>query len=105
MLVDFGALTLSELIDKASHAPARMLGLDQKGHLAPGADADIVVIDVERRCASHVLVAGLLVMTEGLVIGRGGTFLTTGTGVDAVRARQVPYQVLDLTRSLLYRPQ
>jgi hypothetical protein len=105
MLVDFGALTLSELIDKASHAPARMLGLDQKGHLAPGADADIVVIDVERRCASHVLVAGLLVMTDGQVIGRGGTFLTTSAGVDAVRARQVPYQVLDLTRSLLYRPQ
>jgi hypothetical protein len=36
-LVAFGALTLRELIHKASHAPAQMLGLDQKGHLAPGA--------------------------------------------------------------------
>ena len=70
MLVEFGALTLSELIYKASHAPAQMLGLARKGHLGVGADADIVVIDRERKCAAHLLVAGQLVMTEGLVIGR-----------------------------------
>jgi hypothetical protein len=103
-LADFGALTLSELIGKASHAPALMLGLEQKGHLAPGADADVVVIDLERKCASHLLVAGQLVMTDGLVIGRGGTFLTTEGGVDAVRAHHLPYQILDLSKSLLYWP-
>jgi hypothetical protein len=104
MLVDFGALTLSELIDKASHAPAQMLGLEQKGDLAPGADADIVVIDLDHRCASHLLVAGRLVMADGLVVGQGGTFLTTDAGVDAVKEHHLPHRILDLGKSLLYRP-
>lgn len=103
MLVQFGALTLSELIFKASYAPSRMLGLTNKGHLSVGADADIVVIDIDRQEARHVLVAGEIVMTEGLVNGRGGTFLTTKRGVDAVKAQGLTPQVLDLSQSLLYR--
>jgi hypothetical protein len=102
MLVEFGALTLPELIYKASYAPARMLGLARKGHLGVGADADIVVIDREQKCARHLLVAGQLVMTDGLVIGQGGAILTTPAGVAAAEARGLPYQVLDLSRSLLY---
>jgi adenine deaminase len=90
------------LIHKAALAPARMLGLDQKGHLGVGADADIVVIDRERKCARHLLVAGQLVMTDGLVIGRGGTALTTPAGIAAVAARGLPYQLIDLSHSLLY---
>ncbi|MGH2530976.1 MAG: amidohydrolase family protein [Thermomicrobiales bacterium] len=102
-LVQFGALTLSELIHKASYAPSRMLGLVEKGQLGEGADADIVVIDVERRRADHLLVAGDPVMTNGLVVGRGGAFLTTEAGVPAVAAHGLPYRLLDLSRSLLYR--
>lgn len=102
MLVEFGALTLSELIYKASHAPARMLGLARKGHLGVGADADIVIVDRERKSARHLLVAGQVVMTEGLVLGRGGTVLTTQAGVAAIEARGLPYQLIDLSRSLLY---
>lgn len=103
MLVEFGALTLSELIFKSSYAPARMLGLTSKGHLGEGADADIVVIDRERKEASHLFVAGELVMTNGLVIGRGGTILTTERGIEAVAAHDLPHRLLDLTQSLLYR--
>jgi hypothetical protein len=103
MLVDFGAFTLSDLIFKASYAPARMLGLTQKGRLNEGADADIVVIDLEKKEASHLLVAGELVMTDGLIVGRGGTFLTTEAGVDAVQSHGLPHQILDLSESLLYR--
>jgi hypothetical protein len=102
MLVEFGALTLTELIHKATYAPAQMLGLDRKGHLGVGADADIVVIDRERKCARHLLVAGQLVMADGLVIGRGGTALTTPAGIAAVAARSLPYQLIDLSHSLLY---
>ena len=103
MLVQFGALTLSELIFKASYAPSRMLGLTNKGHLGEGADADIVVIDTERQEARHVLVGGEVVMTDGLVIGRGGTFLTTPQGVGAVEAHGLTPHILDLSQSLLYR--
>lgn len=102
MLVEFGALTLSELIYKASHAPARMLGLSDKGHLGVGADADVVVIDTARKCAEHLLVAGQVVMTAGLVVGRGGTVLTTAAGVEAARSRGLPYRLVDLSASLLY---
>jgi predicted amidohydrolase len=103
VLVEFGALTLGELVHKASDAPARMLGLVNKGHLGMGADADVTIVDIDRKRADHVLVAGQPVMTDGLVIGRGGRFLTTEAGVAAVRARGVPHQLLDLSRSLLYQ--
>ncbi|MGH2558675.1 MAG: amidohydrolase family protein [Thermomicrobiales bacterium] len=101
-LVQFGALTLSELIHKASYAPSRMLGLVEKGRLGEGADADIVVIDFDRRRADHLLVAGEPVMTDGLVVGRGGTFLTTEAGATAAAKHGLPHRILDLSQSLLY---
>ncbi len=42
-----GRLTMSELVAVTSTAPARMFGLDRKGSIAPGYDADIVVFDPE----------------------------------------------------------
>jgi cytosine/adenosine deaminase-related metal-dependent hydrolase len=102
-LVQFGALTVSELFHKASYAPSRMLGLIDKGHLAEGADADVVVVDLDRRRADHLLVAGEPVMTDGLIVGSGGTFLTTEAGVAAVTAQGLSPRLLDLTQSLLYQ--
>jgi len=45
-LVETGRLTLSELIDRMSCKPARIMGLDG-GTLRPGSPADIVVLDPE----------------------------------------------------------
>ncbi len=45
-LVADGVLTLSELVEKMSTAPSRILGLN-RGTLAPGSVADITVIDPE----------------------------------------------------------
>ncbi len=47
-LVDSGRLSLSELIDRMSCAPARIMGLEG-GTLRPGSPADIVVIDPDER--------------------------------------------------------
>ena len=46
-LVETGVLTLSQLVEKMSYNPAKILHLDKKGSLAPGMDADVVVIDPE----------------------------------------------------------
>ena len=43
-LVETGILTLSQLVEKMSYNPAKILGLD-KGSLAEGKIADVVIID------------------------------------------------------------
>ncbi len=47
-LVEPGVLTMMELLTKMTVNPAKILGLS-KGRLAPGEDADIVLIDPKRR--------------------------------------------------------
>ncbi len=42
---DHGHLTMMEAIKKSTWLPAQQLGLPQKGYLATGADADLVVFD------------------------------------------------------------
>ena len=44
-LIEPGHLTWSKAIEKLSLNPARILGLDGKGSLAVGADADVTIID------------------------------------------------------------
>ena len=43
-----GRITVDRLVDLVSTAPARLFGLDRKGTLAPGADADIALLDLNR---------------------------------------------------------
>jgi len=45
-LVDEGVLTMSQLVEKMSLTPARILGLN--GTLKPGADADITILDTKK---------------------------------------------------------
>ncbi len=44
-----GRLTPSDFVRLVSTAPARLFGLAQKGRIAPGADADLVLWDPQRR--------------------------------------------------------
>ena len=44
-----GRITPSQLVDRTSTTIARRFGLDAKGAIAPGKDADIVVFDPARR--------------------------------------------------------
>jgi formylmethanofuran dehydrogenase subunit A len=63
--------TLNEIAIVTRAGPARLLGLQQKGHLGPGADADITVYskepDLVRMFSSprYVLKGGALVVEEG----------------------------------------
>jgi hypothetical protein len=101
-LVRFDALTLSELVYKCCWAPARMLGLPNKGHLAPGADADIVVADPNTHEAVLTVAGGHIIMSAGLVIGSGGTIITTPSGEKALRSQGVQTEVANLANSLFY---
>lgn len=42
-----GRISFSELVNITSTSPAQMFGLPQKGNIAPGCDADIVIFDPE----------------------------------------------------------
>ena len=63
--------TLNEIAIITRAGPARLLGLHHKGHLAPGADADVTVYsrdpDIARMFATprYVIKAGALVVEEG----------------------------------------
>lgn len=79
-LVRFGALSLEELVIKACVNPARMLGVTAKGHLGPGADADLIVVDPVTGHVEDMLVEGRRVIQAGEVVGHGGQLLTTEAG-------------------------
>lgn len=43
-----GRISLPELVETTSTGPARVFGLERKGRIVPGADADLVIFDPER---------------------------------------------------------
>jgi hypothetical protein len=103
LLVKFNALSLKEFVWKTSTVPARMLGLETKGHFTPGADADITVIDLTREEPILTIVSGEIVMQNGIVFGRGGTILTTEMGASRLKQDGVPHRVVQLASAEMYR--
>jgi|Deesub1362A_J573_1020465.scaffolds.fasta_scaffold00987_2 dihydroorotase len=49
-MVNRGRLSVSELVKLCCEAPAKLLGLENKGSILPGKDADLVVVDMRREC-------------------------------------------------------
>ncbi|MFG0319359.1 MAG: dihydroorotase family protein [Planctomycetota bacterium JB042] len=47
-LVKEGVLTLDTLVERACRAPARLYGIERKGEIAAGRDADLVLVDDSR---------------------------------------------------------
>ena len=110
-----GRMTMSELVHTTSTAPATMFGLDRKGRVAPGYDADIVVFDpsatLEISAANHHMAvdytpfeswtchgAPTMVYSRGeLVYGDGEVRSTPGRG-RFVRRSTGPFPAGDITR-------
>jgi formylmethanofuran dehydrogenase subunit A len=90
---------LPEVAAMTRLGPARLLGLDDRGHLAPGARADIAVYrdDLDRTAmfaaARLVLKDGAVVVEDGEVVARPeGRTLSLGLDADAgMRARTDAY--------------
>lgn len=92
-LVDFGAITVDEFVSKACLDPARMLGLEQKGHLGAGADADVAVVDRTSREPRWVIAHGNVIVDSGRVIGQSGRIATTQAGEEYLKDAGIDYLV------------
>ena len=102
-LVKLQALTLKEFVQKASYNPARILGLSQKGHFQPGADADISVLNLDKQEAVMSLVNGNVIMYNGYVCGKGSQVITTQAGAAFIRSKGLTPVIVDLAQSGFYQ--
>lgn len=89
-LVNFGAMTMNELAYKASLAPARLLGLNDRGYIAPGAVADLIVVDTSNSQVELSIAGGQIILRKGTVCGKGGSFLTSRDGQEFFSAKSIP---------------
>lgn len=73
-LVDAGILSLPEFVQKSSRNGAKILGLSNKGVIAPGFDGDIVIADPISRKAETVISGGKTVFCRGIFSEADNTF-------------------------------
>ncbi|MFB4161211.1 amidohydrolase family protein [Geomicrobium sp. JSM 1781026] len=102
-LVKLDYLSLEEMVEKISGNPAKMFGLNGKGHLGVGADADITVFDGETSAATLSLVGGKVNMKDGLTLQDGGTLLCTEEGVETAKRKNLPYTLANIANSTMYQ--
>ena len=86
-LIDLGALSWKDFVQKTSYNPSKMLGLANKGSLAEGKDADITVINPIRREAEMSFVGGAICLYKGAVFGKGGKIITTKDGEAYIKSK------------------
>jgi predicted amidohydrolase len=101
-LWQFGALTIEEFVNKASYVPALLYGMVSKGHLTPGADADVSILDHERHSAYATIVGGKVAMLDGVVLGCGATIVTTSRGEAGLKRRGFETRVVNIEESLFW---
>jgi N-acetylglucosamine-6-phosphate deacetylase len=56
-VIEFTGCSLAEALTMATATPTRVLGLDRKGRIAPGYDADLAILDESLR-VERTIVAG-----------------------------------------------
>ena len=102
-LVRFCALTISELVQKISLTPSRMLGLKNKGHLSIGADADITIFDPDDAKVEIVLIKGKVSMVSGIIFNNPGKLIVTQRGANKLKKQEIPLEVINLEESLYFK--
>lgn len=94
-LVKLDVLTLPEFVQKTSLNPARMLRLENKGHLSVGADADITIYDYATQKPWASFVDGQKVLWDGKILGKGSNVICTERGQKAIEKRGLKAIVVD----------
>jgi cytosine/adenosine deaminase-related metal-dependent hydrolase len=94
-LVKLQVLSVDEFAVKTSLNPAKILGLKNKGHLGPGSDADISVLDLATQKPVLSLAGGEVIMWHGFVCGRGTRVVTTPAGQDRIKEKGLLPIVVD----------
>jgi dihydroorotase-like cyclic amidohydrolase len=102
-LVKLQVLSMAEFVIKTSRNPAEILGLENKGHLSIGADADISVLDLTTQKPVMSLSNGTVIMREGQVCGQGCRMITTPAGEKHIRAKELQTCVVDPMKTAFYR--
>ena len=74
---------------KACLNEVRTFGLKSKGHLGPGADADVAIIDQAERKGTRAFADGQVVVRSGTVVGKGGRIATTLRGVPFLKGEGI----------------
>jgi hypothetical protein len=76
-LVEMGVLSLPEFVKKSAWTPAQTLGLQGKGSISVGSDADIAVVDRSTNSVASTVASGEVVFHRGTVIPRSARLLAT----------------------------
>lgn len=101
-LVQLGALTPLHLAERTSLRPAMLFGLNRKGRLTPGSDADLVLVDAERRRPELTVARGRIIAEQGRNTAAGGLLLTSVAGSSRLNTTNLPHRVHDLSGSLFH---
>lgn len=101
-LTRFSEFSIEDFVWKTSCAPAQLFGLENKGHLREGADADITVMDSETYRPVMSFVCGEPVLSQGQVLGSPGKFITSMQGREYVASLGIGYTEADVAKGSLY---
>lgn len=96
-LVRAHALSIRDYALKTSFNPSYCLHLPDKGHLGPGADADVTIIDPLHMRAKATIVGGKISMLDGQLFQSPGTVITTRAGLSAVRGKGLKAICVDVS--------
>jgi dihydroorotase-like cyclic amidohydrolase len=93
-----GVLSLTEFVKKSAWTPAQTLGLQEKGSISAGSDADIAVVDRCTKSVVSTVASGEVVFHRGTVIPRSPRLLAT----ERASARLPGARTIDPATSGLY---
>ena len=88
--VRMGVFTMQEFVHKACLMPARMLNLENKGHLSIGADADITIFNPQTGKAEFVIVQGRTLLSRGILHSGTPTAFCTDKGLSFYERKNLP---------------